>query len=251
MKKVSFSLAVVLIACMSACAQFNLGNLDKSVKNAEKDLNKAVKNNGKKGSGLSNDDIVKGLKEALTIGSNNSAASASKTDGYFKHPVIKIPFPKDAEKVETTVRSVGMGAQVDKFVLTMNRAAEDAGKSAAPIFVDAVKNMTITDGLNILKGSNDAATIYLKNNTSTALKAKFKPIIKASIDKVEVTKYWTPLINAYNNVPFVDKINPDLNDYICNKALDGLFYLVAQEELKIRKDPAAQVTDILKKVFGK
>ena len=157
---------------------------------------------------------------------------------------------KDAQNIENTAREVGMGQQVDKFVLTINRAAEDAGKSAAPIFVDAVKNMTITDGVNILRGNNDAATIYLRNNTAVALKGKFKPIIKASIDKVEVTKYWTPLVNAYNSVPFVEKMNPDLNEYICNKALDGLFYLVAQEELKIRKDPAAQVTDLLKKVFG-
>ncbi len=242
MRKVKLSIAIILIGCISAVAQINLGNLENNVTNA-------VKGNGTK-PGLSNEDIVQGLKEALTIGSNNSASNASKVDGYYKHPVIKIPFPPDAQKVEKTARSAGMGSQVDTFVLKMNRAAEDAGKTVAPIFVDAVKNMTITDGVGILRGNNDAATVYLRNNTSDALKIKFKPIIQASIDRVQVMKYWKPLIDNYNRIPFVTKINPDLNEYICNKALDGLFYLVAQEELKIRKDPMAQVTDILKKVFG-
>jgi hypothetical protein len=242
MRKINLSMAIILIVAMNAVAQINLGNIGN-------DVNNVVKGKGDK-SALSNDDIVQGLKEALTIGSNNSAANASKVDGYYKHPVIKLPFPPDAQKVEKTARSAGMGNQVDTFVLKMNRAAEDAGKTVAPIFVDAVKHMTITDGLSILKGNNDAATQYLKTNTSVALKAQFKPIIQASIDRVEVMKYWKPLIDNYNRIPFVTKINPDLNEYICNKALDGLFYLVAQEELKIRKDPMAQVTDILKKVFG-
>ena len=242
MRKINLSMAIILFVAMNAVAQINLGNIGN-------DVNNVVKGKGDK-SALSNDDIVQGLKEALTIGSNNSAANASKVDGYYKHPVIKLPFPPDAQKVEKTARSAGMGNQVDTFVLKMNRAAEDAGKTVAPIFVDAVKHMTITDGLSILKGNNDAATQYLKTNTSVALKAQFKPIIQASIDRVEVMKYWKPLIDNYNRIPFVTKINPDLNEYICNKALDGLFYLVAQEELKIRKDPMAQVTDILKKVFG-
>jgi len=241
MRKINFAVVLLLVVNMSCFAQFNLNNFEKDVKNAV---------NPNKGSGLSNDDIVHGLKDALTIGSQNSANKASVVDGYFKNPIIKIPFPKDAQNVENTAREVGMGDQVDKFVLTMNRAAEDAAKSAAPIFVDAVKNMTFSDALGILRGNKDAATVYLRNTTSAALKAKFKPVIQASIDKVEVTKYWRPLIDFYNQDPFVDKINPDLNEYICQKALDGLFYLISQEELKIRTDPMAQVTDILKKVFG-
>jgi hypothetical protein len=241
MRKINFAVVLLLVVNMSCFAQFNLNNF-------EKDVKKAV--NPNKGSGLSNDDIVHGLKDALTIGSQNSANKASVVDGYFKNSIIKIPFPKDAQNVENTAREVGMGDQVDKFVLTMNRAAEDAAKSAAPIFVDAVKNMTFSDALGILRGNKDAATVYLRNTTSAALKAKFKPVIQASIDKVEVTKYWRPIIDFYNQDPFVDKINPDLNEYICQKALDGLFYLISQEELKIRTDPMAQVTDILKKVFG-
>ncbi len=247
MKSIKFILALMILININACAQFNLNQIQKEANTAKKDLNNLSNNKGK--SGLSNDDIVKGLKEALTIGSNNSAGNASKVDGYYKHPVIKIPFPKDAQVVETTARDVGMGSQVDKFVMTINRAAEDAAKSSAPIFVAAVKNMTINDGMTILKGKDDAATTYLRNSTSVELKSKFKPIIQASINKVEVTKYWKPLIDTYNKVPFVEKMNPDLNEYICNKALDGLFYLVSQEELKIRKDPVARVTDILKKVF--
>lgn len=241
MKRINFVIAFLLIINISCKSQFNINNLEKDVKNAV---------NPNKGSGLSNDDIVHGLKDALTIGSQNSANKASVVDGYFKNPIIKIPFPKDAENVENTVRYVGMGPQVDKFVLTMNRAAEDAAKSAAPIFVDAVKNMSFSDALGILRGNKDAATVYLRNTTSAALKAKFKPIIQNSINKVEVTKYWKPIIDFYNQDPFVTKINPDLNEYITQKALDGLFYLISQEELKIRTDPMAQVTDILKKVFG-
>ena len=143
-----------------------------------------------------------------------------------------------------------MGKQVDEFVVTMNRAAEEAAKEAAPIFVSAVKQMTITDGVKILKGKDDEATQYLKRTTSTELHGKFKPVINRATQKVGVTRYWTPLINAYNKIPFVEKMNPDIDEYITQKGLDGLFYLVAQEELKIRKDPVARVTDLLKKVFG-
>ena len=237
---------LTLVACIliaqSACSQFNWNNVDKTIK-------KTIADNTQK-KPLSNDEVIKGLKEALTVGSNNSSTNASKVDGYFKHPVIKIPFPPEAAKVEKTVRDLGMGSQVDKFVLTVNRAAEEAAKSAAPVFVDAVKNMTITDGMNILKGADNAATAYLQKSTTTTLQAKFRPIVDQAIQKVEVTKYWNPVMTAYNNIPFVDHINPDLNSYITGKALDGLFYLVAQEELKIRKDPLARVSDILKRVFG-
>ncbi len=200
---------------------------------------------------LSNDDIIKGLKEALSVGTNNSTASASKLDGYYKNPLIKIPFPKEAKDVKSTVESLGMKKQVDQFVMTLNRAAEDAAKKAAPIFLDAITHMTINDGVNILKGSDDAATQYLKTNTNSALAAEFKPIIKQSLQKVEITKYWNPLMKTYNKMPFVKRVNPNLDDYVTQKAIEGLFTLIAQEESKIRKDPAARVNDILKKVFGR
>jgi hypothetical protein len=233
-----FFIAVILIP-LSSCAQWDINK-----------INKAIKDNTGYSKPLTNKEIVDGLKEALTIGSNNSATAASKADGYFKHPVIKIPFPPEAKDMEQKLRSIGMGKQVDEFVLTLNRAAEEAAKGAAPVFVSAVKQMTITDGVKILRGKDDEATQYLKKTTSTQLHDKFKPVIKSATQKVEVTRYWTPLVNTYNKIPFVTKMNPDLDEYVTKKGLDGLFYLVAQEEQKIRKDPVARVTDLLKKVFG-
>jgi hypothetical protein len=239
MLKISITV-VTLLFCTVAFSQKNIFN----------QVNSAIHgSNGKKS--LSNDDIVKGLKEALKVGTNNSTASASKLDGYYKNPLIKIPFPKEANSMESQLRSLGMDKEVDKFVETLNRAAEDAAKKAAPIFIDAVTKMTITDGVNILKGNNDAATQYLKNTSSSPLKDAFKPVIQSSLDKVEVTKYWKPLTTAYDKIPFVTKVNPDLNEYVTLKAIDGLFKLIADEELKIRSNPEARVTDILKKVFGK
>lgn len=229
-----------------AYAQFNIKNAQNK---ASQTLNGLTgKNNSS--AGLSNDDIVKGLKDALSVGSNNAGASASKVDGFYKDSLIKIPFPPDAEKVRQTALKLGMQSQVDQFVLSLNRAAEKAAEKAAPIFLNAITSMSIDDAMNILKGPNDAATQYLKSKTSQQLHDAFLPIVKQAIDSVQVTKYWTPLANAYNSVPFVTKVNPDLNEYVTQKALDGLFILLAQEELKIRQNPAARVDDILKKVFG-
>ncbi len=238
MKNKIWILAIFILPSCSS-GQFNLGKIGK-------DLEKAV-NSGKP---LTSQEITDGLKQALTIGSQNASGSASKLDGYFKNPQLKIPFPPSAKKMESQLRSLGMNKQVDDFILTMNRAAEEAAKQAAPIFVDAVKGMTITDGMNILKGADTAATGYLRQKTSSALYTKFKPVIRSAIQKVDVTRYWNPLITAYNKIPLVEKMNPDLEDYITQKALSGLFILVAQEETKIRKDPAARVTELLKKVFG-
>ncbi len=232
-------LSVALFLPLVSCSQIDF-------KKIGKDINQQV--NGKKP--LTNDEIISGLKEALNVGSNNASAAASKTDGYFKHPVIKIPFPAEAKDMENELRSIGMSKQVDEFVMTLNRAAEEAAKTAAPVFIDAVKKMTITDGLQILKGSDTAATSYLKKTTSPKLHDDFKPVIKSATQKVDVTKYWSPLVTAYNKIPFVTHMNPDLDEYVTQRALSGLFYLVSQEETKIRKDPAARVTDILKKVFG-
>jgi hypothetical protein len=231
-------LAIVCLLPACSSGQFDLGKI-------KKQINKTV-NQGQP----SNQEIIDGLKQALTIGSNNASGSASKVDGYFKNPIIKVPFPPQAEKMETKLRSLGMNKQVDEFVLTINRAAEEAAKQAAPIFVDAVKGMTISDGVGILRGNDSAATTYLKNKTSVSLHDKFKPVIRTATQKVDVTKYWTPLITTYNKLPFVDKLNPDLEEYITERALFGLFHLVGEEETKIRRDPSARVTDLLKKVFG-
>ena len=200
--------------------------------------------------GLTNDKVVKGLKEALSVGTKNSSDKASKLDGFYKNPKIKIPFPKEAQQMEKTLRSMGMDQQVDRFVKSLNRAAEDASKKASPIFLKAITSMSITDGMKILKGGNSAATDFLKGATTGQLKTEFKPVVKTSLQKVEVTKYWNPLVKSYNKVPMVKKMNPNLDDYVTTLAIDGLFKLIAEEELKIRKDPAARITQLLQEVFG-
>lgn len=239
MKNTRSLLVFALLLPLFSCSQIDF-------KKIEKDLNTTV-NNGKP---LSNQDIINGLKEALNVGSKNAAGTASKTDGYFRHPIIKIPFPPEAAAMESKLRSLGMNKQVDDFIVTMNRAAEEAAKQASPVFVNAVTGMTITDGLGILRGADTAATGYLRQKTSSQLSEKFKPVIHSAVQKVDVTKYWTPLVTTYNRIPFVTKMNPDLDAYITDRALHGLFYLVSQEEIKIRKDPAARVTALLQKVFG-
>ena len=199
---------------------------------------------------ISSSDVIRGLKEALTIGTKNATSIASKINGFYKNPKIKIPFPPDAQKVKTVAEGLGMKSQVEKFVETLNRAAEEAAKEAAPIFINAIKGMTIEDGFKILKGPDDSATQYLKRKTQAPLTAKFKPVVKKATQKVEVTKYWNPIITQYNQVPFVTKVNPDLDAYVTERALSGLFKLIADEEKKIRKNPAARVTDLLRRVFG-
>lgn len=224
-------------------------NFGKFLKDAEKTVKDV--SNGDGAGALSEDEIIKGLKEALTVGSKNAGSSASKLNGFYKNPKIKIPFPPEVNQVKTTVEKVGLKPQVDKFVETLNRAAEEAAKEAAPIFVNAITTMNINDGMNILNGGDRAATTFLQDKTSPELKAKFEPIVKAAINKVQLTKYWNPIVKQYNRVPLVQKVNPDLEAYVLDRALDGLFTLVAEEEMKIRKDPAARVSDILKTVFGK
>jgi hypothetical protein len=199
---------------------------------------------------LSSEEVGNGLKEALTQGISKGADALSQADGYFKNPKIKIPFPPDAQKMEKKLRDIGMSEDVDKFILTLNRGAEDAAKQAKPIFVDAIKKMTITDVMAILKGQPDAATQYLKKTTSPQLTAQFKPVIKASLDKVGATKHYKDLASTYDKIPFVKKVNPDLEAYTTDLAIQGLFITVANEEKEIRANPAARTTDLLKKVFG-
>lgn len=202
------------------------------------------------GGKLTNDEVIRGLREALTQGSKNAAVLASKVDGYYKNPRIKIPFPPEAQKAKEMAETLGLKSQVEQFVTTLNRAAEEAAKEAAPIFLDAVKGLTINDGFEILNGSNNAATSYLKRKTSAPLEAKFAPIVARAIEKVQVTKHWKPIASKYNAVPGVKPVNPDLKAYVTDRAISGLFNLVANEEKKIRANPSARVTDLLKKVFG-
>lgn len=252
----SIILGLVLGTLTSSYAQINLGKTGKNLLNqATKTVNQATgtgtTTSGKGlGTGLSNTQIVDGLKEALSIGTKNSSESASKVDGFFKNPLIKIPFPQEVKMVESTARKAGLGKTADQFVLSLNRAAEGASKEAAPIFLNAITSMSITDALGILNGGNEAATKYLQEKTTTDLKSKFNPVVKTAIEKAYVTKYWNPLITKYNKLPLVQKVNPNLEDYVTTKALEGLFKLVAQEETKIRTNPAARVNDLLKSVFG-
>ncbi len=221
---------------------------------AQLNLNKALQDAKKKLQGGSATptaaEVADGLREALVKGTSNSSDMLTQVDGYFKNPSIKIPFPPDVKKVEDRLRQVGLGDQVDKFVLTLNRGAEDAAKEAKPIFINAIKQMTIDDAWAILKGQPDAATQFLKRTTSPQLKDKFKPVIQNSLDKVSATKYYGDLITTYNKIPLVEKVNPDLNEYATGKAMDGLFFMIAAEEKKIRDNPLERTTELLKKVFG-
>lgn len=198
---------------------------------------------------LTTDDIVAGLKQALTVGTQNGTSKLSAVDGFFADAAIKILMPPEAQKVESTLRNVGLGNVVDKAVLAMNRAAEDAAKSATPIFVNAIKQMTISDAIGILKGGDFAATNYFKQKTTAALTDAFKPVISKSLNKVDATKYWKDVFTVYNRFS-TNPVNTDLSAYVTGKAIDGIFHEVGLEEQKIRKDPAARVTDLLKKVFG-
>lgn len=192
-----------------------------------------------------------GIKEALTQGVTNAVLNLNKTDGFFGSEAYKLFLPPDAKKIETTLRNIGMGAQVDKAILSINRGAEDAVGYAKPIFVDAIKQMTITDALNIIKGSKDAATQYFKQKTTQKLIEAFTPSVKSSLDKVDATKYYGDIVNTYNKLPTTfKKINPDLTSFVVGKAVDALFDQVAKEEANIRTNPVARTTDILKKVFG-
>ena len=205
----------------------------------------------KKGGGLSTEEIAAGLKEALSVGAQNSSDKLSAVDGFFANAAIKVLMPPEAKKVETALRNVGMGKMVDDAILSMNRAAEDAAKSAAPIFLDAIKGMTFQDAMSILRGSDTAATSYLRGKTLAALTAAFRPIIEGALEKTNATKHWKTVFDTYNKLPTTfNKVNPDLAGYVTDRGLSGLFYQVAAEEMKIRKEPAARVTETLKKVFG-
>jgi len=190
------------------------------------------------------------LKEALNVGVSKGSDIASALDGYYKNTAIKIPFPPEVKYVETKLRQVGLGSEVDKFIVSLNRAAEDAAKQSKPIFVNAITSMTIDDAFGILKGEKDAATQYLKKTTTTPLTSSFKPVVQASLQKVNATKYYKDLVTQYNRLPLVTKVNPNLDDYATQKAIDGLFYLVAQEEANIRTNLSARTSDLLKKVFA-
>jgi len=236
MKKIIFLIFLAIIGIQNTDAQL--------MKNAKKLLNT-------KAGGFTEKDAADAIKEALVNGTGESVKFVSALNGYLGNPEIRIPFPQEAKEVETKLRAIGMGKKVDEFNESMNRAAEQAANEAKSIFISAIKGLTVKDAINIVKGENNAATMYLQRTTSPDLKVAFQPKIKASLDNVNATKYWGDLITAYNKIPLVKKMNPNLTEYVTGKAIDGLFVMIAKEELKIRQNPAARTSELLKKVFGK
>jgi hypothetical protein len=214
------------------------------------DLLKSATKTLEGGQGLSDGEIVSGLKEALQVGTQNAVGLVSKMDGYYKNPHIKIPLPGSVQKVEGLLRAAGFGQKVDDFELSMNRAAEHAAPQAESIFWDAVKKMSFTDARKILNGPDNAATLYFKDKTSNQLSGIFKPIVHQSMSTVGVTEAYQNLEQGMKAVPFGSSLGGDLDQYVTNKSLDGLFFMLAEEEKKIRQDPAARVTDLLRKVFA-
>lgn len=195
-------------------------------------------------------EIGAGLKQALEIGTSQGADQLSAKDGFLGNLAVKILFPPEAQKVEKTIRGLGLNSLADNVILSINRAAEDAAKEAKPIFISAIKQMTIADATNILLGNKDAATAYFKRVTTAQLLQKFEPVITASLSKVGATKYWGDAATAYNKIPLVKPVNTNLSAYVAQKAIDGMFYQVALEELKIRDNISARSTTLLQKVFG-
>jgi hypothetical protein len=235
MRKLMMLSVIILVACTSAQINQTIGEVNKTIGGDQP---------------LTSTEVAEGLKEALIKGISNGSDLASQVDGYFKNPEIKIPFPPEVKKVEDRLRQIGLGSEVDKFVMTLNHGAEDAAKEAKPIFITAIKSMTIQDAWSILRGEQDAATQYLKRTTSSLLKEKFKPVIQNSLSKVNATKYYGDIVNRYNQIPLVQKVNPDLDEYATDKAIEGLFVMIAKEEKNIRENPVARTTALLKRVFG-
>jgi Protein of unknown function (DUF4197) len=201
--------------------------------------------------GISEKEAGQGVKEALAQGVSRAVLNLHKTDGFFGSEFYKVLLPPDSRKAETTLRKIGLGGQVDKAILAINRGAEDAVGTAGPIFTDAIKQMTLTDALGIVRGNKDAATQYFRQKTSEQLIAAFTPSVKTSLDKTNATKYYGDVANTYNKLPTsFDKVNPDLTSYVVGKAVDALFDQIAKEEANIRANPLARTTEILKKVFG-
>lgn len=215
------------------------------------ELTPAVQESDTTSHDVSETKVALALKEALTIGVKLGVKKLAKTDGFLKDDEVRIPFPEEVQEVEVGLRKIGLSNLVDDAIISMNRAAEDAVIEAKDIFIDAITSMTITDAVKILKGKNYAATLYLEKQTRDKLFEKFKPKVIASLNKVNATKYWETVFTSYNKLPFVQKVNPDMVEYVTNKTIDGLFIQIAKQEKEIRKNPVARVSDLLKQVFGK
>ncbi|MFL9845906.1 DUF4197 domain-containing protein [Flavobacterium rhizosphaerae] len=218
-----------------------------------KDLVNKAKNKVSAATGtstLSNADIGEGLKQALQKGVSEQVTKLTAVDGFYKNETVKILLPEELQKVDATLRKMGMADLADEGVKLLNRAAEDAVKEATPIFTNAITGMNITDAKNILMGSDNSATVYLENKTSSPLYTKFSPVVKNSLSEVGADAVWEKIITKYNSLPLVSKVNPDLTDYVTNKALEGVFKMIAVEEKEIRTNVSLRTSDLLKKVFA-
>ena len=202
------------------------------------------------GGGLSQDEIASGLRQALNFGIDKQVSKLTQTDGFYKNDLVKILLPNELQKVDKTLRDIGLSSLADEGLKVLNRAAEDAVKEATPIFVDAVKQITFADAKTILLGADNAATAYLTNKTQTALYDKFHPVINNSFTKVGADKIWRNLISKYNSLPLTNDVNPDLTDYVTGEALKGVYTMIAVEEKEIRTKLTSRTTDLLKKVFA-
>lgn len=250
MKKSILSISLLILGMSiynNSHAQIKFSDVLNTLKNGAN-----TKSGSNTGSGLTSSEISSGLKEALKIGANNASSKLSSPDGFLKNAAVKILMPPEVRQVETKLRAIGLGSIVDKAIVAMNRAAEDASKSAAPIFVSAITTMSITDAVGILGGGNNAATNYLQGRTTSQLTAAFSPVIQKSLAKTGALELWSNVFNTYNKLPLVrNKINANLAGYVTERTLAGMFTSIAQEESKIRSNPAGQASSLIQKVFGR
>lgn len=233
------SVLLLLVSCVDMQNNSQIGGILSSlatVSNSSSELDEST--------------IASGLRQALEIGSSNASELASSTDGFLANDKIRIPLPEKLQGVANTLRTVGLGTQVDQFEVKMNRAAEAAAAEAKPILISAVKGMTVTDAIGILRGSDTAATDYFRSKTSEELQQKFKPVVRSKMDEVGVYSLYNQLMSTYDSMPLVPKSNFDLEDYLTNKTQDGLFSLLAEEEEQIRNNPSARTTELLQQVFS-
>ncbi len=234
-------LAVCSVFVILSCGELQqvVGNLPQQT--TEKSISNGV---------LSNADIGAGLREALNLGIEKQVSKLTQKNGFFGNQMVKILLPDELKKVDKGLRNIGLGSLADEGLKVLNRAAEDAVGEATPIFINAVKGITFNDAKNILLGDENAATTYLENKTETALYSKFNPVIKKSFSKVGADKVWSNIISKYNNIPFVNKVNPDLTDYTTQEALNGVYKMIAVEEKEIRDNVNTRSTSLLKEVFA-
>jgi hypothetical protein len=243
--KTTTTIALLVISSFHVNAQIKI-NAGEKVKQVKKQVESKVvlpKTTN------SNTELVAGLKEALSVGASKSIQSLGIRDGFFKSPEVKIPLPKEASNVESTLRKFGFGKSVDQCIESLNRSAEDAVSTSTEIFLTTIKDMSVDDAVGIIKGGDHAATNYLRFETIDSIKARMMPIIEASLKKTDATRYWKDVFTNYNRLTR-NKVNPDLKSYVAEKAIDGLFLLIAKEEEAIRKDPLARTSELLRKTFG-